>query len=296
MSLSYTIREGLAAFSRARFAAVAAVSALTIALVLLGVMVLLGLAGSYTADYLSERAGEFEVFLGPEDVSAADARAIGERLRATRGVREATFISAEEHAQIFRQDFGEEAVAFGDLSFLPASYRVMIDRAHAVPDSMAFLSSSIESWDGVEVVEYNRPLVAQLQRNIRVFSIVGGALALLVILASFILVGNTIRLAIYARRLLIRTMKLVGATDAFIRQPFLIEGLIQGAIAGALAAPLVYLLYSLLLGAVPQFQAVGWPGGAPVWTILGIFAAGVLFGWLASLIAVRRFIRDVQLS
>ena len=99
---------------------------------------------------------------------------------------------------------------------------------------------------------------------------------------------------IYARRMLIRTMKLVGATNGFIRRPFLVEGMAQGIVAGIIACLLVWPLYDLFLEAVPQ--AHGWPGGSPLITLGVVFLAGLALGWLGSWLAVRRFIKHVSLS
>ena len=141
-----------------------------------------------------------------------------------------------------------------------------------------------------------RVLPELVERNVRVYSSVGLGIGLLVVLAALLLVGNTVRLTIYARRLLIRTMKLVGATDGFIRRPFLVEGVLQGLLGGVVAALIVWMIYTGLQGLVVGLGAEGWPGGSAFLTLFGLILLGVLLGWLASWIAVRRFIKKVRLS
>lgn len=299
MALTYSLREGLAGFRRAKFAALTSVVALAIALVLIGMFALLGWQWQRLAEALRERAGEAEVFLEP--VGPEVTARIGDRLRELPGVDSVQYISHEEAAEIFRRDFGDGADLFDDAQFLPASFRIRVRGEYADPDSLSHLVRRVDGWSGVDEVAYDEALLQTVERNRRVFSVVGLGVALLVVVAALLLVGNTVRLSIYARRMLIRTMKLVGATNGFIRRPFLVEGVVQGVVAGLAAGVVLWGLYGLLLGALRQADAVGagndgWPGGSPLWSILALVVLGVVLGWLASWVAVRRFIRQVRLS
>jgi cell division transport system permease protein len=91
-------------------------------------------------------------------------------------------------------------------------------------------------------------------------------------------------------------MKLVGATDSFVRRPFLVEGLVQGLVAGAIAAILLWVLYASLARAVEGLDAAGWPGGSPFPMLAGVILLGGVLGLLASWVAVRTFIKTVRLS
>ena len=299
MALSYTLREGLAGFRRAKLAAVTSVLALAVALVLIGIVGLLGWQGQNVAEALRQRASEVEVFLDDDASPEATAR-VGERLAATAAVDSVRYVSHEEAAEIFREAFGEEADLYDDAQFLPASFRVRLSGEGATPDSLAAFASAVERWAAVDEVAYDRASVEAVERNVRVFSGVGLAVALLVVAAALFLVGNTVRLSIYARRMLIRTMKLVGATNGFIRRPFLIEGILQGLAAGVLAGLVLWGLYGLFLRFVRSADggaaAVGWPYGTPLVAIAALVVVGVVLGFLASSVAVRRFIRQVRLS
>ncbi len=293
MPISYTVREGLAGFRRAKFAAFTATSALTVALVLIAVFGLLAWQGSQVTRWLKQRIGEVQVFVA----NAADAQATNAlrlRLEATVGVDEVVFVSREEAAAEFRREFGDEAGALPDADFLPASFRIQLEPDYANADSLDALAATFAGLNRVDEVIYNQPLLAKVQRNLRVFTPIALGLGFVVVAAALFLVGNTVRLTIYARRMLIRTMKLVGATDSFIRRPFLVEGMAQGVVAGLVAGALVWPLYGLFLRAVPQAQ--GWPGGSPLVVLFVVFVAGAALGWLGSWMAVRRFIKHVQLS
>lgn len=289
--LPYSIREGLAGFQRAKFAVFTSTSAMAVALVLIGLFGFLSYQAQQVSDWLRQRVGELEVFL-EDTIDTPMARALHERAQATLGVAGADFISREEATRIFTEEFGEGAEIFLNESFLPASIKVRIESDYANPDSLHALIAEFSSWNRVDEVVFNEPLLAKVQENLRLLNTVGLALGILVILASLFLVGNTIRLTIYARRLLIRTMKLVGATDSFIRRPFLVEGVMQGLLAGVLASGIVWGLSSAIGTYLPQMAIAGWTG---VFLVIGVIVVGAILGWLGSLFAVRRFIRTIQL-
>lgn len=291
MSLPYSIREGLAGFRRAKFAVLASTAAMTVALVLIGLFALVGYQGQQVSDWLRQRVGEVEIMLA-EQASEAEAASLQQRADVMPGVEETEYISQEDAQNIFAQDFGEGAEAFFDEPFLPASIKVRVRSSYANPDSLNRLSEEFETWNRVDEVIFNQPLLVKVQRNLRLISVLGFSLGTLVVLASLFLVANTIRLTIYARRLLIRTMKLVGATDDFIRRPFIVEGIAQGVVAGVLACLVLWGLYRLAAGYLQL------PSSMSLWGLLfgaGLILTGILLGWLGSYFAVRRFIKDVAL-
>jgi len=291
MSISYTFREGIANFRRARFATIASTSAMSVALVLIGLFGLIAFEAQQVSTWLKQRVGEVELFL--EDVDEPVALSIFERTRAMPGVDEADYISRTDAENIFRQTFGDEAEIYSGEHFLPASIRVRVRYNYANSDSLERMVAEFATWNRVDEVVFNQPLLLKVQQNIRLFTVAGLSLGILVILASLFLVGNTIRLTIYARRLLIRTMKLVGATDGFVRQPFIVEGILQGLIAGAIAATLLFGAYNAIGGMMPQIDTHRTSTGLLL--IGGVLIMGVLLGWIGSVLAVRRFIRQVAL-
>ena len=290
MSLSYSIREGLAGFKRAKFAFIAATSATAVALVLIGMFALMTFQTNQVTTWLKQRVGEVEIFI--EDVDDPVAEAIDARAAVVPGVASTEYISKEEATRVFQEEFGEGAEIFLDEPFLPASVRVHVEPDYANPDSLQMLVAEFGTWNRVSEVVFNQPLLVKVQKNLRLLTLAGFLVGLLVVMAALFLVGNTIRLTIYARRLLIRTMKLVGATDAFIQQPFIVEGVAQGIMAGATASALVWMLYGAMSGYLPQLAV-------SFWTLLfiGFFVVtmGALLGWLGSYFSVRRFIKHVAL-
>ncbi len=293
MSLSYSIREGVASLRRAKFASAASTSAMAVALVLIGLFLLLSLEANYVSDWLRQRVGELELFL-EDDVSESLAIAMHERARNTPGVAETDYISKAEAQAVFRREFGEGSDLFFDEPFLPASIKVRVSSSYANPDSLNALVQRFESWARVDEVVFNQPLLIKVQKNLSLIRTMGLWLGALVILASIFLVGNTIRLTIYARRLLIRTMKLVGATDTFIRRPFIVEGVLQGLLAAIFACLALFVLYGFVSSYLPQMDSTG--GSGPLFLlIVAVLLMGVFLGWVGSFFAVRRFIKHVAL-
>lgn len=292
MQIPYSIREGIAGFRRAKFATFASTSAMTVALILMGMFGLAAFEAQQVSDWLRQRVGEVELFLS-EKTEERMTEVLNQRAATMPGVDETEFVSQEEAQQVFEREFGEGAEIYFDDPFLPASIKVRVQSDYANPDSLSKMVDEFRSWNRVDEVVFNRPLLVKVQRNLRLITFSGFALGLLVIVASIFLVGNTIRLTIYARRLLIRTMKLVGATDAFVRRPFLVEGMAQGVIAGLISGGIVGLFYRLLADYLPQLQSAALPLG---WVTAGVLVGvGIVLGWLGSFFAVRRFIKNVPL-
>ncbi len=290
--LPYSIREGLAGLKRARFSSVASTSAMSIALVLIGMFAIVTYQANSVSNWLKQRVGELELFL--DDIDEASALALHARAEITPGVGEATYISKAQAEEIFRTEFGDEAELFFDQAFLPASIKVRISQDYANADSLEALAAEFVTWNRVDDVIYNQPLLIKVQQNLSMITVLGLSLGFLVLFASAFLVANTIRLTIYARRLMIRTMKLVGATDGFVRSPFVVEGVTQGIIAGGIAVVVLTMIYSGVRNYIPQMAEIS--AGMGFILGLGVVVFGVGLGWVGSHFAVRRFIKKISLN
>ena len=289
--LPYSVREGVANLRRAKFSAVASTSAIAVALVLVGVFGIVGYEASVVSDMLREQAGQMEVFI-EQDASEQVQEALHARIQTIQGIAQTEFVSHEEAAKIFRREFGEGASTFEDPTFLPASIKIEMKPTHTHPDSMARTANVIGEWRGVDDVVLNQELLVRVAQNRRLINAVGIALGGIVVLAAVFLVANTIRLTIYARRLLIRTMKLVGATDRFVRRPFLVEGIVQGFLGGTIAGGVVWGLYRVFFQQIDQAPL---PLRAELFLLGGLIGGGVLLGWIGSYFAARRFIQNIKL-
>ncbi len=292
MRIPYSIREGLVGFRRAKVSAFTSISAMTVALTMIGLFGLLAYEAQQVSTWLHQRVGELEIFL---DETAEDAvvAAIHLQVDGMRGVAETEFVSQSDARIVFREEFGEGADVFLDTPFLPASIKVRVLPAYVHPDSLAALTEEFSSWDHVDEVIFNRVLLAKVQENLRLLAMIGMVIGGIVVLASIFLVANTIRLTMYARRLLIRTMKLVGATERFIRRPFVVEGVVQGIVSGLLAALVLWGLHVLAQGYLPQTSTLS--NAFLLFAFGGLTACGIVLGWIGSRFAFRKVIGNIAL-
>lgn len=291
MSLGYQIKEGIAGLSRARLAAFTSIFSLFLAVLLIGVLARIGY-NAYEVSQLLREQVEVEVFL--EDIDSQSTNELRRTIESDPFVEGLTYISRDSASKVFQQEFGTGGEALADLNFLPASFRLqMSDEATvAQVDSTAQAFSSL---NGVEDVRFNLALLQLLETRTEQLAMGGAILGVFILLIAMILVFNTIRLTIYAKRDLIRAMKLVGATNGFIRRPFLVEGVVQGLIAGGAAAAIIYVVFDWLIPQnISQVGVLSWPFGRWYFLIGGVVLLAILMGWMGSRWAARKFIKDTS--
>lgn len=293
MSVGYVLKEGFAGLGRARLAALTSMFSLFIAVLLIGVLFRLGYNAYEVTQLLNEQV-EVEVFL--EDLNATDTQLMEGRLMENPGITGLSYISKDSAAQVFQQEFGTGAETISSLDFLPASFRLAISEDYTVTQ-VDSLVQEINMYEGVDEVRFNMALLQMIESRTETLFLVGGAIGIFILLVAMILVFNTIRLTIYAKRDLIKAMKLVGATNAFIRRPFLVEGILQGLIAGGFAAAIIYSLFHWAIPYfMPQIGVLSWPFGRWYYLISGVVLLAILLGWWGSRWAARKFIKDMGVS
>ena len=201
-----------------------------------------------------------------------------------------TYISAEQALEEHVRLLGEDPAKFLGFNPLSASYEIHPTDAYSAPDSLALLASDLESLPYVSEVIYPRDLADLMSSNVHEFSYILLAVALALLLISMVLIVNTIRLQIYAKRFLINTMTLVGATSWVTRRPFVLRNMGMGLMAGIVAL--------VILGAVVYYVEfrmglllfpLTWQNIAFVAAI--VLCSGLLITLFASLIATGRYIR-----
>ncbi len=277
-------------------------SMVTIALVLF--FLNLFAAGAIYSHVLFEYSQEnFEVMVQlPDHVAQEKQVQFGDFLKKQPFVKEITYISKDEAGKIWEAENGAEFMEIMDgINPLPASYNFKLKLAYIQTDSVAKIQHLIEDQTILQVQDVAYPMsdIEQLRANTYGFIKIGLIIGALVTLIAFFIVNSTIRLAIYGKRLLIRTMQLIGATAGFIRWPFVRMGMLQGLLGAALAdALLIGLILSLKfinfgLGGM-QMEGFGANEmlGRVEFLLLcgGILIFGTFLGWLSSTWAVSRFL------
>jgi len=201
-----------------------------------------------------------------------------------------TYVSAEQALQEHVRSLGEDPSLFLGYNPLCASYEIHPTDAYSAPDSLALIAQQIEALPYVTEVIYPRDLADLLNSNVHDFSLILLAVALALLLVSLVLIVNTIRLQIYAKRFLINTMTLVGATSWVTRRPFVLRNMLLGFVSGIVALAVLggvvyYVEYKLGLLLFP----LTWQNIAFVSAV--VLASGLFITLLASMIATGKYIR-----
>ena len=207
-----------------------------------------------------------------------------------------SYISKDSASTVAAKDLGAGVEDLIELNFFPASFKVQVNTDSGA-DLVESLASRFQNIRGVDEVKYNAALLRVLESNLSIFSLMGVGIGVLILLAAVILVYNTIRLTIYAKKDLIRAMKLVGATNKFIRSPFIVEGVIQGVIAGSLAVLCVFAVFEFFIPMyLPNIGIVAWPFGRWYFLVSAMLGLSIIMGWWGSRLASRKFIAETYIS
>ena len=267
-----------------------ATSIISISLVLcmLGVIGILLLTAHRISKYVKENVG-FSVFL-KEQVKEADIYHLQKVLDAAPYVRSTLYVTKDDAAKDFTQEYGEDFVGFLGYNPLSASIEIRLNAAYANNDSIAHIESYLQTLDEVKEVAYQKSMIHILNDNIKKISLfIFGFSALLFIIAVS-LINNTIRLSVYARRLLIRTMQLVGATNTFIRRPFLLRSALHGIYSALIAMAILTLSLYWIEGqlegilSVKDVQILGA-------LFLIVFTLGITLSWISTFFAVNKYLK-----
>lgn len=265
-------------------------STISVALVLLvlGVVVLMGVAARNVVRDIRENLG-FDVVLW-YNAGDAEAQRYREYFDRAPYVASYEYVSIEQALDEWTQMTGEDIRELGDEDIFGPTFRIKVREDYANNDSIRLLVATIASDEAVDEVITHADMIDDINHNIRSITIVLSIVALALLLISFVLINNTIRLSIYARRFTIHTMKLVGATPGFIRRPFIISTMTQGFVAGILAAAALagLLLYSAKVD--PTVTSII-PWADAVIVFAGTVIGGVVICVLASWLATSKYLR-----
>lgn len=302
-SFKYLTKQGLHSMVQNRLMTVASVGVLTACLIITGIAALLSVNVNSFVDYLSDQ-NEFEVYLS----DGADQTVVDAFVQSVSGlgnVAEVEYVSKAQAVEEMRSWMGED----GDLlesyagegnasNPLPASVRVRVD-------DLELLAETVESVKGLGAdliydVQSPTELSGVLVGMKRAVTYAGWGLVAVLGVVSIVVISNTIRLTVFARRKEINIMKFVGATNAFIRLPFFVEGMAVGAIAGVLSTAVVGGGYYALLRALEnpnaawlgEFTRCMWPFKDVIWIMLGGFVLfGVFIGGVGCATSIRKHLK-----
>ncbi len=279
-----TIRESLLAFKRAPLLSALSILTIAFSLFAFGLFALVALNVSTALREVEERV-EIRAFVTDGTTRETIETASGD-IAAFPEVQNSATVTPEEALAKARKELGEFQDVF-DAAVLPASIDIHLKPGFRDPATVKAVAARIQSYPFVEEVRYGEEWVAKLNTIRNIATAAGIALGIAFAAVAVIIIGATIRMAVLARAREISIMKMVGATDGFIRRPFLVEGLAKGLIGGALALLLTYFASSLISTYMMRTTFFTWQ-----LALLGALCGG-LIGLFGSALSVGRHLRKI---
>lgn len=290
-SLGYFWKETFYSLFRNKFMAVASVLTVTLSMFILGVFLCAVLNINHMATYLENQV-EMTVYL-KDGLNTEQVMAVGKKLKALPDLKEIKFTNKDQAMAEFKQRLGDQQGILDAINGnpLPSSYST----SFATPASLKNAVSIVTQYPEVDSVQYGQDIIEQLYKVAQVIRIGGIILIVFLAGAELFIISNTIRLTVFARRREIQIMKYVGATNGFIRWPFIFEGMIIGFIGSGLSAFILWEGYKVVLMEMAQAGLVFIPM-IPLWPFIGymtvmLLAAGIIIGILGSTISLCKYMK-----
>jgi len=224
------------------------------------------------------------------DAKEAEVLNLQKEINADKYVLKTQYISKELAARNLQQDLGEDFVEFLGYNPLLSSIDVYLKAEYANKDSIDVFTKHITENDMVQEVVYQESLIDMVNQNIRVIGLIILVFAFILLIIAVALINNTIRLAIYSQRFLIKSMQMVGATKSFIRKPFIGYGLVHGLLGALIAIIMLMLLLYFGQEQIPELVILrNYYEFALIF--LGVIALGILMSGLSTYFAVSKYLR-----
>lgn len=287
----YFIQEVFLSLKRNNWMSAASIGTVAVSLFVLGVFLILVLNMNRLASSLESQV-QISVYLA-DDLKKADRDDLAFDIKNMQGIESIKFVSRDEAKERLAQRLGDQKYlldALGEQNPLPDAFELTVKQ----PDMVETAAKAIEKMPGVETAKYGQDVVENLFAITRLMRIFGVALMLLLAGATLFIISNTIRLTVFARRKEIAIMKYVGATDWFIRWPFLLEGIVLGFVGGIIAALVLRSFYAAMAAKIydtlaffplmPQYPFMNY-------VAIAIILSGMAIGAIGSTISLKRFLK-----
>ena len=202
-------------------------------------------------------------------------------------VREIEYISKDDAAQRFQEEFGQNIYEVLEFNPFPSSIVIHLNEGYLTPAAISKLKNRLELMTNVDEVFYKKPLLEKIDKYVQIVYILAILVGLVIIIIAIGLIFNTIRLTIYARKDMIHIMRLIGATEGFIRKPFLVEGILQGFLGGILASLAIYYSMKLI-----QIYIYPYIISHPL-VFVGLILFSMIIGLFSAYLSVGKYIRII---
>lgn len=269
-----------------------ATATVSVALVLfiLGIASIVGIATHRVTETIKENIGFVVLF--NEDVTASDIAAVKNQLKAHPGVAKCEYSSPEVVLERWQKMVGEgeDICMLADVNPFVGEMDVHVTSKYALSDSINVIIAPLILMPQISDIKVHTEMIGRINSTLRSVTLGLFIVAVALLVISFVLIFNTVRLSVYARRFIIHTMKLVGATPGFIRRPFLVDNVVNGIVASMIAiAGLSLLVYYCRALDLSVASVLDWSILAPVFA--GVVIVGVLLCLVASIFATNRYLR-----
>ena len=265
-----------------------ALISITLVLFMVGLLGLIVLHAQKLSEYVRENIG-FSIIM-KENVREAEIVQLQKTLDASEFVKSTEYITPEQAAEELTEDHGEDFIGFLGYNPLLPSIELKLQADYTSIDSLEMIESQILANPDVKEVYYQKDLVHLINRNIRRIGLVILGFSALLLIIAVALINNTIRLSVYSKRFLIRTMQLVGATGSFIRRPFLWSGILQGVLAAFIAIIFLGVILYVSREEVPDL--VNLQDLTLIASLFGmVVIAGIVLTYLSTWFAVKKYLR-----
>ena len=260
------------------------VISISLVLFLLGLILLIGMLGNKLSVYVKENLS-FSIVL-KDNQKETEIKKMQKSLDALPFIKSTEYISKEQAAKELEEELGENPETFLGFNPLQASIEVKLHSEYANPDSLQVIEKKIRNYTSVSELLYRKDMMEIVHNNMKRLGLILLTLAAVLMIISFVLISNTIRLLIYSKRFLIHTMKLVGATSGFIRRPFVKYNIVSGIFAILMLTGALYYLQNELKGFIQilDMQTL-------LLVYVAVFALGIVLSVIATIFAVNKYLR-----
>jgi cell division transport system permease protein len=287
LKFNYLLKESFRGFNSAKLSTLASIFTISLSLILIAIYFILSVNSNKIIKSIKDKV-EIEIFLDdratPENINL-----LKDKVRSIGGVKQITFISKEDAEKIFENEFGKDMLDIFESNPLPASLKVNLYDEYKSTERINKIKSQLTSLPFIQDIVFPEKNLELIEKNSSGLLFINLLVLIIITISSIFLVSNTIRLVISARKKIIKTFKLLGATNIFIVFPFLVEGFLQGLLGGIFASTILYILFLVYSSRFSQndlrIEFAGFE------YLIYLVLIGVLLGILGSSFSVKKFLK-----
>lgn len=292
-SVKYFVKDALKSITRNKTLSIASVATVAATLFILGVITLTMVNVNKAVAQLGSKV-EVKVFL-KDDITEVQQNDLKTKLELVDGVKGVTLETKEQALEKVKEQLKDDAelltAGFKEKNPFPGSFTVKVTK----PEVVDQIISVTKDMEGIEKIKDARDIIEKISKLTGSVKVIGTIAFTVFILVSLFLIGNTIKITVYSRKREIGIMKFVGATDWFIRWPFIIEGVFLGIVGGLISTLVLNFTYSMIVSKMSAEVLMGFSlvGVSYIWKVIiwEFMLAGLFIGTVGSIVSMRKFLK-----